>query len=203
MAKAVAKKQNSYIKQMVKHRTALEWVLFVLLLLLAIAFIMSRSDWWFWPDNNKLGTAFDTSRKVAAENPDSVAPIGTTGTAGNSGGTGTATRTGSNTTTTNNSTTTNNGGGGPSNGGSGGGGGGNGGGSSTPNPILALAADINTGDSKQDIAVKVNGLSQNCAVVADIPLVGRQEVCVYTSNGVTATVTYLNDRVLSASLSGM
>lgn len=183
-------------KQLLHNRTALEWILFVLLLLLAIAFLVSRSDWWMWPDDNKLGTAFDTSRKVAAQNADSIAPLGTAGTTGTNSGAGAATRTGSTT------TTTNNGGGGS---GGDGNGGGSGGGDSSNAPLFALAAGINTGDSLADInaRVAVNGLSQNCVDVAELPLIGTQKVCVYTKDGLTVTVTYLNDRVLNAALSGM
>lgn len=197
---------KSKIQKLLHNRTALEWILFVLLLLLAIAFLVSRSDWWMWPDDSKLGTAFSTSRKIATENADSIAPLGAAGTNGTAGGgTGTATRTngGSTTTTTNNSSTTTNNGGGSNNGGGGGGGGG--GDDSSNAPILSLAAGINTGDSLADInaRVAVNGLSQNCVVAAELPLVGTQKVCIYTKNGLTITVTYLNDRVLSAALSGM
>lgn len=194
MAKAATK---SKLKHQLHHRTMLEWVLFVLLLLLAIAFLISRTDWWFWPEDKNLGTAFSTSRKVAA-NPSAAATLGSAGSSGSST-TGTASR--SNTSTTNSTSTTTSST--TANGSGSGGSGGNSGGGSSSSPLLDLSAGLNTGDSKQSVELRLNGLNGNCTVVANTPLVGQQQVCIYIQNGVTLTVTYLNDRVLSASLANL
>jgi hypothetical protein len=47
-------------------------------------------------------------------------------------------------------------------------------------------------------------LGQGCAVVANATAgtIGEQEVCTYTEGDKIVTVTYLNDRVVSASKSG-
>lgn len=95
-------------------------------------------------------------------------------------------------------------------GGSGTGGGGSGGGSTTTPPsssssdIADFAAEVNVGTTKVEISAQANGLEEGCAVVVDAngPNVGKQEVCVYTQGDKIVTVTYLNDRVISASKSG-
>jgi hypothetical protein len=49
-----------------------------------------------------------------------------------------------------------------------------------------------------------NELGAGCAVVIDAvaSTIGKQEVCTYTEDDKIVTVTYLNDRVISASKSG-
>lgn len=76
--------------------------------------------------------------------------------------------------------------------------------SSGTNPIASFAAGVNVGDSHSQISSEANGLSQNCAVVvgATTQGAGKQQVCTYTEGDKIVTVTYLNDRVISASKSG-
>lgn len=107
-----------------------------------------------------------------------------------------------------NSGTSNNGGNGSSSGGSSTGGGSNsGGGTTTPSSddsIADLAADINVGDTKTSISGQANNLGEHCAVIVNAvaQTVGKQEVCTYSQGDKIVTVTYLNDRVVSASKTG-
>lgn len=94
-------------------------------------------------------------------------------------------------------------------GGSSGTGGGGGGSTTTPpsgssGSIADFAAEVNVGTTKTQISAQANGLQEGCAVVVDANAsnVGKQEVCVYTQGDKVVTVTYLNDRVISASKSG-
>ena len=90
-----------------------------------------------------------------------------------------------------------------------GGSGGSGGGTTTPPSgssagIADFAAEVNVGATKTQISSQANGLGEGCAVVinANGPNAGKQEVCTYTQGDKIVTVTYLNDRVISASKSG-
>jgi hypothetical protein len=88
-------------------------------------------------------------------------------------------------------------------------GGGNGGGStntpSSSDSILDFAGQVNVGSSKTQINTKASRLGQKCAVIAtaQTSTAGKQEVCTYTDGDKIVTVTYLNDRVISASKSGL
>jgi hypothetical protein len=187
-------KTNSKAKQATRNHTKLEWLLFAALLL--IGFLFLASHYKFWPLNmpkDNLGTAFYTSRKIAAD-ANGNSPISPASTTGDSTGTaGRSTTTNSSTTTRTNAST---------------GGSGtmtdSGGGSSSTAPLLSFAAGVNVGNSKQQVDATVHGLNENCAVTVNLPLgLGKQEVCTYTQNGGTVTVTYLNDHVLSASLASV
>ena len=86
-------------------------------------------------------------------------------------------------------------------------GGGSGGGSTTPSgsgSIADFAAGVNVGSSKAQIGSRANGLDEDCAILANAsgPNAGKQEVCTYSQGDKIVTVTYLNDRVISASKSG-
>lgn len=179
MAKA---KKISKSKQALQNRTKLEWILLALLLLIAYLFLASRYSWW--PSNDRtdnLGTAFYIVKRVPATL--NTAGAQTTSTGGVS--------------VPSNSDAQNDG----NTGGSGGGGGG-----STPaassSPLLTFAAGIDSGDSKQDVSGAAGGLNEHCVVVANASSLGKQEVCTYTEGDKIITVTYLNDRVISASRSG-
>lgn len=182
-------KTTSKTKQTLHNRTRLEWALVVALLLIAFLFMASRYEWW--PLNaakDNLGTAFYTSRSVRAVDANGNAPVSPVGTSTTSASTASRT-TGSTSTGSNGTSSTNDGG--------------SGGGSSST-PLLTFATGVNVGNSKQQIDATVNGLNENCAVIVNLPLgLGKQEVCTYTQNGGTVTVTYLNDHVLSASLAGL
>jgi hypothetical protein len=139
--------------------------------------------WWPYSPP-KLGSAFYTD--IAANAP---APDMTDDTSGGTGGTG-------------------------GSGGSGGNGGNSdGGGTTTPPPatgggsgsITGFAAEVNVGATKTEISSQASGLSEGCAVVVKAlssTNAGKQEVCVYSQGDKLVTVTYLNDRVISASKSG-
>jgi hypothetical protein len=186
----MAKKATSKSKQALKNRTKLEWVLLAILLLIAYLFLASRYSWW--PSNNgdeKLGTAFYVVKRVPVAVSNTGATTTSTGgvslPAGNGGSGGGSSSGGSQTA-----------------GGSGNGGGSGGGSSSSSSRILTFAAGVNTGDSKQEVSGAAGGLNENCAVVANITSLGKQEVCTYTQGDKIVTVTYLNDNVISASRSG-
>jgi hypothetical protein len=101
------------------------------------------------------------------------------------------------------STSTGTGGGSGSGSGSGGSGGGNGGGSgSSSSALLTFSAGVNNGDTKEDVSGEGQGLNENCALLVQSSSAGKQEVCTYTEGDKVVTVTFLNDRVVSASRSG-
>lgn len=172
-------------KRLIRDRTRLEIVLIILLIIVIYLLLAALKDWW--PSNTHnphLGTAFYSSEQAIDDgNARAVPNTDKTNTGGSNGG-------GSGNT------------GGGSNNGGGSGGGGNGGGTSSSSPLLDFAANVDTGNSKQEISGQANGLNESCAVVAKATTAGKQEVCVYTEGDKVVTVTYLNDRVISASRSG-
>lgn len=192
-------KSTSMTKKTIRNRTRLEWLLLAALIIIVFLWMASRYQWW--PLNapkDNLGTAFYTSRGVSV--PDSLKQASQLGQTSN-GTTSNASRS----TTTNGSTATHNSStDSTSNTGDSSSGGGGSSDSSSSTPLLSFAAGVNAGNSKQQIDATVNGLGENCAVTVNLPVgLGKQEVCTYTQNGGTVTVTYLNDRVLSASLAGL
>jgi hypothetical protein len=168
-------------------------------LLLYLLFAQHKG-WWPYA-SPKLGTAFYTnlSAQAPVESSSDDADNASDDSSGSTNNTGNA---GSNGT----------GGGSGGTGGSGGSGGsgennGGNGGPTTPandDSILDLAADINVGNTKANISGQANGLNERCAVVvsAVAQTIGKQEVCTYSEGDRIVTVTYLNDRVISASKSG-
>lgn len=183
MAKA---KKSKVSRQVLRERTRLEWVLFILLLI--IGYLLLASHYVWWPSHKtyeNLGTAFYAGIKPA--NAGAAADSGTSTTATSSTGS-----------TGSGGSTNGNGSGGTTGSGSGGGGTT----TSSDSSILTFAGGLNTGDSKQDVDGRANGLTENCAVVVNTSSVGKQEVCTYTQGDKIITVTYLNDHVVSASRSG-
>lgn len=178
-------KASAKSKQIIKNRTKLEQVLLIALLLIAWLFFAERYQWWPWSSQQaSLGTAFYVVQK---EDDDSSAGGSPNDGGGNGGGGG-----------------SNNGGGtGGSGGGSGsGGGGGTGGGSSGGSPLLSFAAGVDSGDTKENISGEASGIDESCAVLLNSTTTGKNEVCIYREGAKLITVTFLNDRVVSASRSG-
>ncbi|HKX24163.1 MAG TPA: hypothetical protein VJM46_02915 [Candidatus Saccharimonadales bacterium] len=186
-------------KGIVREEKHFLWFLIAIILLLLYLLWAQSNGWWPFAQP-RLGSAFYTN--VSAAGPDQPAAAttessGTDGSNGSNGSTGTSGSTGN----------TGNSGGGSNNGGGNNNGGG---GSTTPPPATAssgladLAANLNIGNTKEQITARANGLGPNCAVIvnADGLNVGKQEVCTYTEGDKIITVTYLNDRVISASKSG-
>jgi len=171
------------------------WFLVALILLLLYLLFAQHNGWWPY-SRPKLGSAFYTNLSAQAPVPASSedSKKSDSNSATNTGGGGTGTGSG-NTNTGNN-------------GGSGTGSGGNNDNSPTPadndNSILDLAGVVNVGNTKASISGQANGLNEHCAVVvsAVAQTVGKQEVCTYSQGDKIVTVTYLNDRVISASKSG-
>ncbi len=171
------------------------WLLIAIILFLLYLLFAQHNGWWPYA-RPKLGTAFYTN--VSAETPASTSAGNTSGTNGTSS---------SSTSNTSSGTTSSTGSGSGSTGGGSTGSGSGGGGSTTPSSsdsIIDLAGTINVGDTKSDVSAQANNLGEHCAVVvsAVTKLVGKQEVCTYSQNDKIVTVTYLNDRVISASKSG-
>jgi hypothetical protein len=163
------------------------WVLVAIIVILLWLLLSQHFGWWPY-SRPKLGNAFYTN--IGAYDAKPSGSTANTSTESN-------VSTGSN---TNTGTTT------PSGGNTGGSGGG-GGGTTTPSGssgLLNFAAGVNVGETKGQISGQANGLGESCAVVVngDIPNAGKQEVCTYSQGDKIITVTYLNDRVISASKSG-
>lgn len=164
-------------KAQLKQRAKIEWVILALLLLLILFLALAPYyHWWPYSRNSNLGTAFysgiDSDLGTAATDDGS-----------SSSGSGSS---------------------------SGGGSGNGGGGSTTPPPpssgsssaLLNFSAGVNNGDTKEQISGESNGLNENCALLVQSSTAGKQEVCTYTEGDKVVTVTFLNDRVVSASRSG-
>jgi|GEM_PF-975666 len=191
---AVTREKNKGIVREEKHFLAFLIAIIILLLYLLWA---QANGWWPFMQP-KLGSAFYTN--VSAAGPDKPSVDTTAGTSADT----------SNGNTSSGGTNGTNGSNG-SNGASGSNGSnGSNGGTTTPpatsntDGIADLAAVINVGSTKTEITSKANGLGTNCAVVvkAATAAVGQQEVCTYSQGDKIVTVTYLNDRVVSASKSG-
>jgi cytoskeletal protein RodZ len=170
------------------------WILIAIILLLLYLLFAQHFGWW--PNARpKLGTAFYTNLSANVAKP-STASTDTSGTASTGSSTGT---TGSGGTSSGGGTTT-------TGGDTGSGGSGGSGGTTTPadSSIVSFAGTVNVGDTKEKINGQATGLGQGCAVIAgaDITQAGHQEVCTYTQGDKVVTVTYLNDKVVSASKTG-
>lgn len=178
MAKAAVQR-----RRVLQERTTLEKILLVLLIVITYLLLASLFRWW--PANSRsvdLGTAFYVAEPGTVVSTADQQPAASTDTSGGSGSTG----------------------GGSNTGGSNGGGGG---GTTTPpaattSPLLTFAAGVDTGNTKEQVSGQASGLNESCAVVVNASPLGKQEVCVYTEGDKIVTVTYLNDRVVSASRSG-
>jgi len=178
-------------KGIVREEKHILWILLAIIAVLLYLLFAQHSGWWPFIQP-KLGNAFYTN--VIPNGPTTP----TTSSDKSSGSSNSGTSTGN---SGSGSSTGSNSGSSSSTGGN------TGGGSTTPsgsNPIGTLAASINVGESKTDVTSKANGLGTGCAVVvnATSPNVGKQEVCTYSQGDKIITVTYLNDRVISASKSG-
>jgi cytoskeletal protein RodZ len=176
---AVTREKKRGIVREEKH---ILWILLAIILVLLYLLWAQGSGWWPYAPA-KLGSAFYTNIPAASSSSQSTKDA-------SSGGTGTG--------------STNNG---SSNTGSGSGSGSSGGTSTTPSgsgSIADLAANVNVGDTKTKVGSKANSLGSGCSVIASANTknVGKQEVCTYSQGNKIVTVTYLNDRVISASKSG-
>lgn len=178
------------------------YLLIAIILFLLYLLFAQHNGWWPYSRPN-LGTAFYTNvsaNETAAKSTtdttasddgtnDAGGDSGTSNTGGNSGGGNTG-----------GSGSSNNGGGSNS------GGGNTGGSETTPaDSLVDLAANINVGDTKTHVGAQAKNLGENCAVILDAQTqnpIGKQEVCTYTQGDKIITVTYLNDRVVSASKTG-
>ncbi len=203
----MATKQEKVVKSAVtreKKRGIIREERHVLYLLVAIIlvllYLLLAQHYSWWPYSRpKLGTAFYTNVSAQTAMPESSTSTGSDDGSSSSNG---------NASSDTNSGTSNNGGNGSSSGGSSTGGGSNsGGGTTTPSSddsIADLAADINVGDTKTSISGQANNLGEHCAVIVNAvaQTVGKQEVCTYSQGDKIVTVTYLNDRVVSASKTG-
>jgi hypothetical protein len=172
-------------KGIVREEKHVLWFLVALILLLLWLLFAQHNGWWPY-SRPKLGSAFYTN--ISANTP---AP--STDESGNSGNDGSGDSSGSN--------------GNDGSDGSDGTDGTDGGSTTTPpasDSLLDFAAGVNVGDTKTQVNGQANGLGQGCAVVASVQdeTAGKQEVCTYTEGDKIVTVTYLNDRVISASKSG-
>jgi hypothetical protein len=174
--RAVTREHN---KGKVREEKHVLWFLLAIIALLLWLLLAQRFGWWPYSQPT-LGSAFYTNISDNAPVPDEANSVSdsTGGSDGNDGSNG-------------------------SNGGSGGGG------TTTPpsgssDSLLDFAANVNVGTSKATLSGQANGLGESCAVVvgANAPNAGKQEVCTYTEGDDIVTVTYLNDRVISASKSG-
>jgi|SRR5688572_2214954 len=179
--RAVTKEKN---RGKVREEKHVLWFLIAIILLLLYLLLAQWRGWWPYSPP-KLGSAFYTNVSAQTSAPDSTSSEdggsdGSNGSDGSDGSDG-------------------------SNGSNGSNGGNNGGGGSTSDALLDFAAKVNVGDTKEEISGQANGLGEGCAVLvgADVtPQAGHQEVCTYTEGDKIVTVTYLNDRVISASKSG-
>ena len=200
-----AKKLTAKEKRIIRDRTILEWVLLVVLLLLAYFFLAQSYKWWPYDTvNDDLGSAFYTTNGALKDvNKGDLSNTSSqgSGTGSGSGGSG-STSTGSTGSTGSNGSSGSNGSNGT-----------NGGGTTTPTTptpsssnssgLLSFATKVNTGMTKEELNAASNGLDQNCTLVANATSAGKQEVCVYTQGNRSATVTLFNDRVTSASLANL
>jgi len=188
----MAKKQETAIKSavtrekkrgIIREEKHMLWILLTIILILLYLLWAQGNGWWPFLQQ-RLGSAFYTNIPASA-------PAQSTKDSSNTGSSG-----------TNSGGSTNSGSG--SNTGSNSGGGGS---STTPggsSSITDLAANVNVGDTKTKVSGQANNLGSGCAVIvkATAQTVGKQEVCTYSQGNKIVTVTYLNDRVISASKSG-
>lgn len=202
----MATKQEKVVKSAVtreKKRGIIREERHVLYLLVAIIlvllYLLFAQHYSWWPYSRpKLGTAFYTNVSAQAPVPESSGSTSSDDGSSSSNG---------NTSSGTNSSTNGTSGSGNSGGSSSSGGGSNGGGTATPSTddsIADFAADINVGNTKTSVSGQANNLGEHCAVIvsAVAQTIGKQEVCTYSQGDKIVTVTYLNDRVVSASKTG-
>jgi hypothetical protein len=85
----------------------------------------------------------------------------------------------------------------------GGSGSGNGGsGNSSRSALLNFAAGLDSGDSKEQVSGEAQGIEEDCALLFNSTESGKFEVCTYREGDKLVTVTFRDDRVVSASRSG-
>lgn len=187
----MAKKQETAVKSavtrekkrgIIREEKHMLWILLTIILILLYLLWAQGNGWWPFLQQ-RLGSAFYTNIPASAPAQSTKDTSNTSSSGTNSG--------------------TNSGSG--SNTGSGNSGGG--GSSTTPNgssTITDLAASVNVGDTKTKVSGQANNLGSGCAIVVKgtAQAVGKQEVCTYSQGNKIVTVTYLNDRVISASKSG-
>lgn len=203
----MATKQEKAVQQAVKRAEKrgvvreerhVLWFLLALILLLLWLLFAQHNGWWPY-SRPKLGSAFYTNIGANTPLPASASTVDNESDASSADGSnngGTGNNSGSNGTNASNGSN-----------GSNGSDGSNGGTTTTPpasSSLLDFAGQVNVGATKGDINAKANGLGQNCAVIVNTQTqtIGKQEVCTYTEGDKIVTVTYLNDRVISASKSG-
>ena len=152
------------------------WLLVAIILLLLWLLIAQHKGWWPY-SRPKLGSAFYTNIEGGTAVPGSASTISEGASSGS--GSGGSTSGGD---TTNPPTS----------------------GSGSDSSLLHFAAGVNVGDTMSDVSGQATGLTTGCSVIASANLqtAGKQEVCTYTQGDKIVTVTYLNDRVISASKSG-
>jgi hypothetical protein len=176
-------------KQVLQERTKLEWVLLALLLVILYLLFATHFLWWPWSaKNNNFGTAFYSPTPQQQAQQDSANNAASNG-GGSNGGSGSTGNSGANGASGSNGSNGSNGG------------------TTTPPPatssaLLNFAATLDTGNSKQDVSGRAGGLNESCVLVANASAIGKQEVCTYTEGDKLVTVTYLNDKVVSASRTG-
>ncbi|HEX7963136.1 MAG TPA: hypothetical protein VF466_00950 [Candidatus Saccharimonadales bacterium] len=181
--RAVARANKKGVMREEKH---VLWLLVAIILFLLWLLFAQHNGWWPF-SRPKLGSAFYTNISPEAPIPAAAASDVTT-----SGGSGSGDTTGSGGTSGGSGSTS--GGGGTTTPPAGSGGG----------SILDFAAGVNVGSNKADISGQATGLDEGCSIIASVNAStgGKQEVCTYTQGDKIVTVTYLNDRVISASKSG-
>lgn len=203
----MATKQEKVVKSAVtreKKRGIIREERHVLYLLVAIIlvllYLLLAQHYSWWPYSRpKLGTAFYTNVSAQTAVPESsTSTTSGDGSSSSSGNTSSGTNSGGSTGSNSGSGNSGSNSGGGSNGGSG---------STTPSgddSIANFAAGINVGNTKTSVSGRANNLGEHCAVIvsAVAQTVGKQEVCTYSQGDKIVTVTYLNDRVVSASKTG-
>ncbi len=172
---AVTREKN---KGKVREEKHVLWLLVAIILLLLYLLFAQHAGWWPY-SRPKLGSAFYTNVAAGTTSPAKASTSG-----GANSGSGSGSSTGSDTNTGDGTSTP------PASSGSG--------------SIADFAANLNVGNTKSQVSGTANNLGQGCAVLLDAnaQTAGKQEVCTYSQGDKIVTVTYLNDRVISASKSG-
>jgi len=203
----MATKQEKAVKSAVKREKKrgilreerhVLWLLIAIIIFLLYLLLAQYNNWWPYA-RPKLGSAFYTNVSAIETPAKSTTDSSTSSDSSDTNSNGSSSTGSGSTGGGSNSDGSSNTGGGST------GGGNTGGGSTTPaDSLVDLAANINVGDTKTEIGAQAKNLGENCAVILDAKLqtLGKQEVCTYTQGDKIITVTYLNDRVISASKSG-
>ena len=179
------KQNDSKIRNLLHRKNALQVIIIVLLIIIILLLLAMGFKWWPWnKEDTKLGTAFYTVAQMDKAETVSEADTSGSGSTGgnNSGANGSNGAAGTNGTNGTNTTT-------PAP-------------VAAPSRLIDFAGGINTGNTKQSVSGSSNGLNESCILNASATSVGKQEVCTYTEGDKVVTVTYLNDRVVSASRTG-